>query len=216
MSSFVITRALEPLNELGRGAGINDLFTEGYRKKTLDVLLRVGDQPVRSMVVVRSPLPAAMEAGINSIASGQWVELKHKYGYDTFFHLAIIAAVDSGKILIEKNAYGINVADFAPYDDAEYMTVNIEKWKTPPSIITLLDKTEDYLKGNYFSYSPFRNNCQNFIYSLLMANDLKDEEVTEFVFQPLDELIKELPAYVEPLVDVAAQAYGIQTLLNEE
>jgi len=223
MSSFVITRALnnkgeppEPLEELGRGAGINDLFTEGYRKKTLDALLRVGNETVESVVVVRSPLPAAMEDGINSISKGQWVELKHKYGYDTFFHLAVIVGTKKGKILIEKNAYGINVANFEPYDNAEFMTVSTARWNSPPSIITMLDKTEEYLKGNYFAYSPFRNNCQNFIYAMLTANDLRDEKVTEFVFQPLDELIKELPSYVEPSVDIAAQVYGIQTLLNEE
>lgn len=209
MSSFVITNALK---QDVQGAGISDLFVEGYPRKTLEVLGRVGGIPVRSMVLLRSPLPAAMEEGINAISSGQWVELKRRYGYDTFFHLAICV---NNSVLIEKNAYGINVAYYTPYE-SESMELDPELLREAPTIINMLDTTETYLKGNYFAYSPFRNNCQNFIYSLLMANKLNSEDAAEFVYQPLDDLIKELPFYVEPAVDVAAQAYGIQSLLNED
>lgn len=208
MSSFVIIRALNG-HKSPQGAGIDDLFTEGYNKKTLKVLQKYGNDTVRSMVLLRSPLPAAMEDGINAVSSGQWVELKHRFGYDTFFHLALLI---NSEVLVEKNAYGINVAPYVPYE-SESLKVDVDL--DAPSLINLLDKTETYLKGNYFAYSPFRNNCQNFIYSLLGANNLLTEEASAFVYQPLDELIKELPSYVEPVVDVAAQLYGIQTLATD-
>jgi len=209
MSSFVITNALE--NDTIQGAGINDLFTEGYNKKTLKVLQKYGNDIVRRVVLLRSALPAAMEDGINAISSGQWVELKHKYGYDTFYHLAVFINTE---IILEKNAYGINVAPYTPYDH-EALKLDVDINNTT-SLINMLDKTEGYLQGNYFAYSPFRNNCQNFIYSFLVANKLMTADAAEFLYQPLDELIKELPAYVEPAVDVAAQVYGIQSLLQQE
>lgn len=210
MSSFVITGALNGKKDQ-KGAGIEDLFTEGYNKKTLKALQKYGNDTVRSMVLLRSPLPAAMEDGINAVSSGQWVELKHRFGYDTFFHLALLI---NSEVLVEKNASGINVAPYVPYE-SEALKVDVGL-ADAPSLINLLDTTERYLGGNYFAYSPFRNNCQNFIYSLLSANKLLTDDASEFVYQPLDELIKELPSYVEPAVDVAAQVYGINQLLQQE
>lgn len=233
MSSFVITNALEQRGgyiriiagkvigkRIGaaKGGAIEDVisqspYTRQYNRKTLEMLARVGNDPVRSMLLLRSPLPAAMADGINAIANGQWVEISKKYGYDHFYHLCILV---NGSVIIEKNAYGINVGGYEPYD-AESLQIETYRLQSIQSINSMLQKTEEWMGPNYFAYSAFHNNCQGFIYALLQANNLAiSNDTVDFVYQPLDELIKELPAYVEPVVETAAKLYGLQTLYGFE
>jgi hypothetical protein len=153
-----------------------------------------------------------MEAGINALSNGQWTELKHQAGYDVFYHLAVVI---NGRILIEKNSYGINIYEYEPYM-AESIDVPRELLKTPMTIWSMLDKTEMTMKGNYFSYSPFRNNCQSFIYNLLQSNNVIDDQLIAFIYQPIDELVSKLDAYVEPMVNIASRLYGLHSLAELE
>jgi hypothetical protein len=210
MSSFVITNQLPTAN---RGAGISDLFSEGYNERSYSILKRVSDERVRQITVLRSPLPAVMEAGIDALSNGQWTELKHQAGFDVFYHLAVVI---NGRVLIEKNSYGININYYEPYL-AESIDVPSELLRnTPNTIWGMLDKTELTMKGNYFSYSPFRNNCQNFIFNLLSSNNVIDDQLVKFIYQPIDELVAKLDSYVEPAVNIATRLHGLQALVQLE
>jgi hypothetical protein len=49
----------------------------------------------------------------------------------------------------------------------------------------------------FYSYNAFKNNCQNFVMAILDANGLATPEIRGWVFQPVDELLKEQPEWTE-------------------
>ena len=51
--------------------------------------------------------------------------------------------------------------------------------------------------ANFYTYNAFKNNCQNFVISVLDANGLTTPDVRAFVFQPVEELLKEQPEWTE-------------------
>ena len=207
MSSFVITQQLSTTN---RGAGFSDVFAEGYNARSYNYLRRVSEERVRQITVLRSPLPAVMEAGIDALSNGKWTELKNEAGYDVFYHLAVVI---NGRILIEKNSYGINIYEYEPYM-AESIDVPRELISNlSNTVYGMLDLTEKTMKGNYFSYSPFRNNCQNFIYNFLQSNNVINDRLISFIYQPIDELVAKLDSYVEPAVNLASSLHGLQSLI---
>ena len=165
---------------------------------------------VKSITVKRSPIPQFMEDLFESLSNGTWSQLKKKHGFDSFFHLA---AVINDDILIEKNSNGINVAIYKPYESEEI--------KVPENLLgtftlgQMVDKVKSDMGADFSSYHPFENNCQNFMFRFLKVSKALTPQIAEFVSQPIDNLVKDLPAYFPPLVKAAADAYGVvQPLLN--
>jgi hypothetical protein len=165
---------------------------------------------VKSITVKRSPIPQFMEDLFESLSNGTWSQLKKKHGFDSFFHLA---AVINDDILIEKNSNGINVAIYKPYDSEEI--------KIPARLLgkftigEMIEKVKNEMGPEFYSYHPFENNCQNFMFRFLKDSKALTPEIAEFVSQPIDDLVKDLPSYFPPLVKAAADAYGVvQPLLN--
>jgi hypothetical protein len=165
---------------------------------------------VTSITVKRSPIPQFMEDLFESLSNGTWSQLKKKHGFDSFFHLA---AVINDDILVEKNSNGINVAIYKPYESEEI--------KIPSKLLgkftlgEMVDKVKADMGQDFFSYHPFENNCQNFMFRFLKNSKALTPQIAEFVSQPIEKLVKDLPAHFPPLVKAAADIYGVvQPLLN--
>ena len=170
------------------------------------------DDIVKSITVKRSPIPQFMEDLFESLSNGTWSQLKKKHGFDSFFHLA---AVINDDILIEKNSNGINVAIYKPYDSEEI--------KVPAKLLgkmtlgEMVEKVKQDMGPDFYSYHPFENNCQNFMFRFLKDSKALTPAIAEFVSQPIDNLVKDLPEYFPPLVKAAADVYGVvQPLLNND
>ena len=57
----------------------------------------------------------------------------------------------------------------------------------------LMENTRKFMGDKkYFDYDAFNNNCQNFILSILKANQLNTPEYEKFIYQDIRELYKEL------------------------
>ena len=165
---------------------------------------------VTSITVKRSPIPQFMEDLFESLSSGTWSQLKKKHGFDSFFHLA---AVINDDILIEKNSNGINVAIYKPYESEEI--------KVPSKLLgkftlgEMVEKVKKEMGQDFYTYHPFENNCQNFMFRFLKVSKALTPQIAEFVSQPIENLVKDLPAHFPPLVKAAADLYGVvQPLLN--
>jgi hypothetical protein len=161
------------------------------------VIEEYGNRPITRMFVRRDPIQSAIDTALNFISIGSWSSLKKKYGYDTFYHLQLEVAVrvsDSDdvnkRIVIQKN----EVIDVSP---AQPVTEKTESVSVPISeghtINSLLNNAKQILGDNFYYYSAFNNNCQDFVSALLRGSGLMTRQLEAFVKQPVDQLVKSIP-----------------------
>jgi hypothetical protein len=82
-----------------------------YNNQTKRMMAKYGHEQIKSMAIYRTPIPNMINKVINVISLGQWKQLKQKYGFDEFFHLALVLTLKNNKnIIVEKNEV-INVSD---------------------------------------------------------------------------------------------------------
>jgi hypothetical protein len=202
-----------------RGAGffdyIKNVFSSNdrYTNKAESMLKKYGNYNVIGIVIEKSPIISAIDKALNLISLGKWAEAKKKYNYDDLYHLYLILTLDLGegktkKILLEKNQ-SINISESIPSRSEKTQSLNI----FPPKNITLnnllLNTLNRVGKDQFFIYDPFGGrNCQNFVKDVFTSNDLYNDRINKFVFQPIQELKKDLGGFTtgfsKGVTDIAA------------
>jgi hypothetical protein len=170
-----------------------------YSPSVRAILAQVGNRPIVQAYVRRDPIVSLLNTALNFISRGKWNEARAKYNYDKLFHLGLEVVVkvnnDSdvlGRFVLEKNEV-INVAYAKGFTDkTEIMEVPLTEGFT---INKLLDGAKREMGDKFFPYDPFYNNCQDFIMAILQGSGLATPGLTEFVKQPMDAVIAELPGY---------------------
>ena len=95
-------------------------------------------------------------------------------------------------MLLEKNQ-SINISEKIPSKSDKTQNINI----FPPKSITLNELLQNTLnkvgQDQYFIYDPFGGkNCQNWVKDIFESNNLYNSKINSFVFQPIQELSKDL------------------------
>ena len=186
-----------------RGGGfidyIKNVFSanDRYTNKANSILKKYGDYNITGIIIEKSPIIGAIDTALNLISLGKWETAKKKYNYDDLYHLYLILTLDLGggktkRLLLEKNQ-SINISESIPEKTEKTQNLNI----FPPKNITLNNLLQTTLnkvgKEQFFIYSPFGGrNCQNFIKDIFTSNDLYNDRINKFVFQPIQELKKDL------------------------
>ena len=156
-----------------------------------------GNRPIVRMFVRRDPIQSALDTALNFISMGSWSSLKDKFGYDKFYHLQLMVIVrvsdsdDVNKpITIQKN----EVIDISPTEPTtektEMVDIPISQGHT---INSILGNAKQIMGENFYYYSAFHNNCQDFVSALLTGSGLMTPSLEAFVKQPVDELVKGIP-----------------------
>lgn len=169
----------------------------------------MGNEIITSLQIGRTPVPSAISSAMNAVSLGGFDKVFKSLPYDKLFHLFIIITTDKGKFLLEKNER-INVSKSIPSNDLEIRNVVIPN---NLSVNTLIDNTQKYMGGNFLPYDPATQNCQDFILSLLKANNILTEELNSFVKQNTSEIFKQNPNLAKisrKLTDVGAAINVIQ------
>jgi hypothetical protein len=99
-------------------------------------------------------------------------------------------------VIIEKNAV-ISIRDAKarrPNEDSQSMVVQIGG-ALSNTINGMLELSKRKMGDNFYLYDGLKNNCQDFIYNLLLNNNLMTPELGKFIKQPLEQVIKQLPSY---------------------
>ena len=182
----------------------NQFVSEGYPRDSALWLRKNGSEQVRTIRVRRAPVNKNIERALHFISLGQWEEGKKAAGYDSMFHLALIV---NGRYTIEKLAKIRLATAIERLPNEEFMDVPI----TDRLFIgDMLERTEAVMgKERYFRYDAFENNCQNFVASILRANNLMTPELNLFVVQPVDELLKKQPGYLQAVSRTLTNLGGI-------
>ncbi len=170
-----------------------------YNNKSKDMLNIYGGNKIIKLTIYRTPLHNILTKALNVISLGKFSSLQKKYGFDKFYHLGIVATLDNNKNIMIQKLEDVDIdTSYKTNKDTEVLEVPIYN-----KDITLNDFVENTRKavGDYtfFSYDPFVNNCQWFIKYLLNSNGLLTNEADKFLFQNIEELTKQMPAYARKI-----------------
>jgi hypothetical protein len=176
-----------------------------YPPRVQDFLNKYGNDLISNITLRRAPIKGIINTLLNWISLGKWDELRKKYGYDTFYHLSMVFDVSNTSAVLEKNQI-INLATgYNQQPDTQILRIQ------NPSVTVneLLDRTRKQMGDtNFFTYDAFTNNCQVFLLNVLKANSMLTPTAQDFILQPIDKLVNELPSYMKPvaktLTDIAA------------
>jgi len=171
-----------------------------------------GDSLITQIRMRRKPVASGLNIAFTALTAGQWDETKQKLGYDNLYHLSIIINFTDRNGtprvgMIEKLAtlnLRLNEDDNT---DAEYSPVMM----SPPTlhIKESMDAVARLMGEKLYTYSAFHNNCQDFAYAWLVANKLENPTLMSFVVQPIDNLLKEQPGFVDSLSQTITNLGGI-------
>lgn len=211
---------LKPENHHLKGSGILDYFKapvnyvsdkvgmigkyfspklDGYNNKSTKTISKYGNMPVLSMQIFRTPLSNKVNTFLNALSFGKLNTIKKKYGFDEFFHLALVCNLGSKNIMCQKNS----VVDITEaYKDKENTEVfNVDMMGKTFTINDMLSKTRERLGDKaFFEYDMLSHNCQHFVANLLESEGLFKPDVKAFVYQEISEIIKEIPSFSKYLI----------------
>jgi hypothetical protein len=180
--------------------------------KVRNFLKKVGDMPIVSAEVLRSPVQSIVQAALNAVSLGSFKKEMKEKPYDDIYHLFLIVTLENGKkVSIEKNA--IITIMYAKDRKGERMPVSV------PSGLTInkaLEKTEQAMGDLFATYSAKNNNCQDFILAFLKSNGMGDEKVYAFVKQDVGSLFGKsdfLRKFTNTVTDIGAK---VSTLIEGE
>jgi len=168
-------------------------YRETYTNETRNTLNNYGEQIIADITVVKTPVQKMLISVINVLSYGLFKELMEQHGFDKMFHLGIIVNVNGKRIIIEKLAE-VNISTNYKKGYSELSeTLELNNYQQDIKLNDLMNKTRSYMGDRrYYDYDAFKNNCQNFIQSILKANNLLTDTANNFIYQDLTQMYKVL------------------------
>ena len=176
-------------------------FRKDYPPKVAEFLEKNGSKIIQKVTVLRTPVSKTLETAINLISLGKWNKAKKKYGFDTFFHLAMeVQFDDNTNVVVEKNAT-IGIRDASEKSQQADSNAVTERLELPVrnrfSFNHMLNGAKRILGDErFFRYDAFTSNCQLFVKSMLEAIGMYTDNAKAFVYQNIEDLIEDLPFFV--------------------
>lgn len=178
-----------------------------------DILKKYGNEEIASITLMRTPVPKVLTGALSLFSAGKFGERMKQNEFDTLFHLFLEAKLISGKrIQVEKNERINMIVNPPSRPNTEIEHIN----ETLPSgfnLNTMMANTERVMgKNNFLGYSARDNNCQDFLASVLRANNLGDEKDIAFIKQDTKSLFQDLPylrKFSNTLTDIGAKVNTI-------
>lgn len=174
---------------------------DGYDNKTTSMLKQIGDLPITRLQIYKAPLREMFDKALNLISLGAWSKAKKKYGFDTFFHLGLLATLDNGQTYIVEKLDRPSVSQDFNLNEQGLELLDVPLTGLGAKRLTINGLLEDARKAvgdqKFFEYDSFRNNCQFFVRMLLDNQGLYTEREKNFFFQDISQLVNELPEYVQ-------------------
>lgn len=189
-----------------------------FPKSARDFLTKYKDAKISNFVIRKNPIQSGVEKVLNFISQGKYNEIKEDYAYDTMYHLRLDFEID-GRIYMTEKTANIQFRNGMTTEEDEVYKINSDK---VIPLLTAVENTYKKMGSNFFSYDAFTNNCQNYILNFLSSNGLLTGDAKNFIYQPVDDMVKKLPSYVKKfasgvtkvgsVVDKGLQAIGLRGL----
>jgi len=167
------------------------------------LLEQIGNEEIKSIKIVRTPLSSFTKGFLNVISLGQFDKISKKY-YDEMFHLSLWI---NDKYNLEKNA----VIAFNQKNPIEQNSEKKQVSAIPTGLTfqTLIDNTKRRMGKSFGVYSAGQNNCQDFLTNVFKANNIGDESDFKFIKQDTKEIFEQLPQFSKVLGNLATKAGAI-------
>jgi hypothetical protein len=183
----------------GRISGFISGKRYDYQPNDRKLLEEIGNQIVDGVCIYRVPLDKNLNKAVNAITLGKFQEFKKNNNYDDMFHLYAVARLANGEyVKFEKNeVINLDKVDYSllPKEQKFKLDVNIDNGDPKVSFRQMLDNTLKSMGADaYWQYDPLKNNCQNFIYNVMLANNWvnNNPKLKDFVLQSTNQLSQEL------------------------
>ena len=177
------------------------------------ILEQYGNETIQSLQVAREPIQGGVAKALNLISLGTFNKAKEKLGYDSFFHLFLIATMSSGeRIRIEKNEVINMTTNLGGHEKRELMPVSLNDKQI--TLNEFMENTKNKMGDKFLSYNANTNNCQAFVRGCLEANGLYNETLNKFVMQNTEELFSRMPSFVEKIGKLATDLGGKVNVLR--
>lgn len=168
---------------------------DDYNNKTKSMLKTYGNNPITKMTIYRNPVSKYIPVVLNLVSLGKWNAAVKKAGYDKFFHLSLI--VECGATLNIEKLDVVSISKDIPEGDA-VETKDVPLQGKSFTLGQLMEKARSEAGDKaFFEYDAFKNNCQSFVSYLLKGQGLYGDEEMGFTYQPIQEVIDEMPDYVK-------------------
>jgi hypothetical protein len=189
------------------------------------ILNDYGDKNITSITLGRTPLGKPLMAALQVASGNTFAQKLSNTPYDKLFHLFACVELDSKtKIMLEKNeVINAKVGCRLP-KDTETRTITSSDIPSGLTLNGALKKTQDRMKGKFFTYSAYDNNCMDFISEFLRANNLGNEtdiswvkQDTKVLFEGNERLRKIVNTITDigSRVDVLKQGVGLPEKLRK-
>jgi hypothetical protein len=180
-------------------------------KKTMETL---GDLPVESAEIVRTPISKVLSKFINLLSAGKFEQASKDAGYDKLFHLQLVLNVvdkngNRKKVAIQKTErVQVDGSLTGVTAETEYLSISIGNKNFTPN--EMLEKTRKRIGDrDFFGYDSFKNNCQNFILNLLKSEGLAGAKETKFLYQDTKAIADKIPALSKKIMNFTTDAGNV-------
>jgi len=161
-----------------------------YKPNVKDLLTKHGGETIKSLTIIRNPIMDIWRKMLNVMSFGNFEKEMDKLPYDDLYHLRLEISTDKGtRLTLEKNMT-IDLTKKMKYEKTSEKK-SISNIPNNLNIIELLNNTHKKMGDNkFFSYSALNNNCQDFLVSVLDANNLGDASDRQFIKQDVKQIYK--------------------------
>lgn len=160
-----------------------------------------GTATVNSITIYRAPIQSYINSVLNTLSAGTFDKALKEQQYDNLFHLySIITLSDGYSFRFEKKDYvSVDPVNIDPNSEKQDVQITNK--------ITLNDFVNNTIKkmgeDNFYKYSAFDHNCQDFMINLLQANNLLNDTLKTFILQDAGAILKKLPSYMNSIANTA-------------
>ena len=189
-------------------------FKDKFKPSIKKILEKYNDNIIKEIIIMRKPINKYLRNALNILSVGNFEENINKLNYDKIYHLFMIIILNNNiKILIEKNErVNIEIIENNKFNEL-YNDINIDKIKIDINdnfnLNQFINTSLKYMgNDNFFIYSSYIWNCQNFIYNILLSNNLMKKDYENFIMQNIEELFKNMN-YIKPISDILTTTSAI-------
>jgi len=143
--------------------------------------------PITSLQVARSPIKTYVNIALQLMSAGKFDEVKRKLNIDKLYHLFIII---NNKWRIEKNDV-VKVQEFKNTPDTDKIDIDLSNF--PNLQIKDLFYNIPNVRNFWGNYDPVKNNCQDWVLTVLRNSTLITPEHIPFIKQDIESIIKDEP-----------------------
>ena len=208
---IVIIGRLKPSHAKLHGAGLGDIFNKikntvsntisnifslknDFNNKAQSMLTKYGNQQITSISVFRVPISSS-----NNIVKIINTMSTKNMPYEKLMHLGLVLTITGINIRIEKTEVLCIDDMYTEKPDMEKIPIQINGSITMNELLN--NAVNKVGKDKIFHYSAFQNNCQVFVQDVLESNGMYNDEIHKFVFQPMDDVVKNMNGLVPTMAN---------------